>query len=130
MIVSERELLNFSTDLSVSLWRVYADTAVFDWYITLEQKERWVQGLYVQMDRGRMQRKTWCMGPLAGVDYNLALCILQSQLQHFTLGGQPYARVDLNPMPEPTLFPSQGGPLDLASGTRHAMSGLRSCVEY
>ena len=28
-------------DLSVTLWRVFPDTAVFDWYITLEEKHRW-----------------------------------------------------------------------------------------
>ncbi len=27
--------------------------------------------------RVRIQRKTWCMGPFAGVDYNLTLCPLQ-----------------------------------------------------
>ena len=27
-------------DLSVTLWRVFPDTAVFDWYITLEEKHR------------------------------------------------------------------------------------------
>jgi hypothetical protein len=32
---------------------------------------------------------------------------LQSRLQHIYY-GQPYARVDLNPMPESTLSPSQG----------------------
>jgi hypothetical protein len=42
------------------------------------------------------------MGPYAGVDYNLTLCRLQSRLQHM-YHGQPYARVDLNSMPEPTL---------------------------
>jgi hypothetical protein len=48
------------------------------------------------------------MGPYAGVDYyNLTLCPLQSRLQHI-YHGQPYARVDLNPMPESTLSPSQG----------------------
>jgi len=48
--------------------------------------------------RGRIQRKTWSMGPNAGVDYDLTLCPLKSRLQHITLGiGQPYARVDLNP---------------------------------
>jgi hypothetical protein len=36
---------------------------------------------------------------------------LQSRLQHI-YHGQPYARVDLNPMPETTLFPPSG-PLDL-----------------
>jgi hypothetical protein len=33
--------------------------------------------------------------PYAGIDYNLALCRLQSQLQHI-YHGQPFARVDLN----------------------------------
>ncbi len=46
------------------------------------------------------------MGPYAGVDYNLALCPLQSRLQHIYI-WQPSAR-DLNPMPESTLSPSQG----------------------
>jgi hypothetical protein len=57
--------------------------------------------------RGRIQRKTWCMGPCAGVDYNLTLCLLQSRLQHI-YHGQPYARVDLNPMSESTLSPNKG----------------------
>jgi hypothetical protein len=51
-----------------------------------------------------IQRKTWFY---AGIDYNLTLCPLQSRLQH-VYHGQPYARVDLNPMPESTLSPSQG----------------------
>jgi hypothetical protein len=57
--------------------------------------------------RGRIQRKAWCMGPYAGVDYscNLTLCPLQSRLQRI-YHGQPYARVDLNPMPESSLSPS------------------------
>jgi hypothetical protein len=38
----------------------------------------------------------------AGVDYNLTLC-----RQQYIYHGQPYARVDLNPMPESTLSPSQ-----------------------
>ncbi len=42
------------------------------------------------------------MGPYAGVDYDLTLCPLQSRLQ-IIYHGQPYARVDLNPMPESTL---------------------------
>jgi hypothetical protein len=42
----------------------------------------------------------------AGVDYNLTLCPLKSRLQH-VYHGQLYARVDLNPMPESTLSPSQ-----------------------
>jgi hypothetical protein len=55
------------------------------------------------------------MRPHAGVDYNLTLCPLQSRLQHI-YHGQPYARVDLIPMPESTLYPSQGlwiWPLDI-----------------
>ncbi len=50
---------------------------------------------------------TWCMGPSAGIDYYLTFCLLQSRFQHI-YHGQPYARVDLNPVPESTLFPSQG----------------------
>jgi hypothetical protein len=45
------------------------------------------------------------MGPYAGVDHNLILCPLQSRLHHH---GQPYARVNLNPMSESTLSPSHG----------------------
>ncbi len=59
--------------------------------------------------------KTWCMGPNAGVD--LTLCSLQNRLLHI-YHGQPYAGVDLNPMPESTLFPSQGlwiWPQDISS---------------
>jgi hypothetical protein len=56
--------------------------------------------------RGRIQRKPWCMGPYAGVDYNLTLCPRKSRLQNI-YHGQPFARVDLNPMPESTLSPSQ-----------------------
>ncbi len=44
------------------------------------------------------------IGPYAVVDYNLTLCRRQSRLQHFCQ-GQPYAGVDLNPMPESTLSP-------------------------
>ncbi len=43
--------------------------------------------------RGRIKRKTWCIGPYAGVDYNLILCPLQSRLQHI-YHGQPYARAN------------------------------------
>jgi hypothetical protein len=53
------------------------------------------------------------MGPYAGVDYNLTLCPLQSRLKHI-FHGQPYARVDLNPMSESTLSP-QSETLDFAS---------------
>jgi hypothetical protein len=42
------------------------------------------------------------MGPFTGVDYTLALCPLQSRLQ-LMYHGQPYARVDLNSMPESIL---------------------------
>jgi hypothetical protein len=41
------------------------------------------------VSRGRIQRKTWCMEPYAGVDYNINLRRLQ--LQHI-YHGQPYAR--------------------------------------
>jgi hypothetical protein len=47
---------------------------------------------------GRIQRQTWCVG----VDCNLTLYPLQSRLQHI-FHGQPYARVDLNPVSESTL---------------------------
>jgi hypothetical protein len=42
------------------------------------------------------------MGPYAGVDYNLTV---HSRVVYNTF---TYARVDLNPMPESTLSPSQG----------------------
>ncbi len=58
----------------------------------------------LNLTRGRIQRKTWCTGPYAGVDSYLTLCPLHSQLQHI-YHGQPYARVNLNPMPESTLSP-------------------------
>jgi hypothetical protein len=46
------------------------------------------------------------MGPYAGVDYNLTLCPLQSRLQQIYYGlGQPYARVDLNPICQSQLYP-------------------------
>ncbi len=54
-------------------------------------------------------------GPYAVVYYSLTLCPLQGQLQHI-YHGQPYARVNLNPVLESTLSPSQGVwicPLDL-----------------
>ncbi len=57
--------------------------------------------------RGRIQRKTWRMEPYVEADYNFPLCPLQSRLLHI-YHGQPYARVDLNPMPKSTLSPSQG----------------------
>jgi hypothetical protein len=53
--------------------------------------------------RHSIQREIWCTGPYAGVDYNLTLCLLQ-HMYH----AQPYNRVDLDPMPESTLSPSQG----------------------
>jgi hypothetical protein len=49
--------------------------------------------------RGRIQRKTWCMEPYAGVDYNPTLRPLQSQFQHI-YHGQPYVRVDFMPQSE------------------------------
>jgi hypothetical protein len=48
-------------------------------------------------------KKNMVYGTLyAEVDYNITLCPLKSRLH-----GQPYARVDLNPVPESTLSPSQ-----------------------
>jgi hypothetical protein len=46
-----------------------------------------------------------CMGPFARVDYNLTLCPLQGRIQH-VYHEKP--RVNLNPMPESTLSPTQG----------------------
>ena len=37
--VAEEEA-SHGRDLSVNLWRVFPDTAVFDWYITLAEKHR------------------------------------------------------------------------------------------
>ncbi len=74
--------------------------------------------LYCSFDvaRGRIHRKTWCIGPYAGVDYNLISCPLQSRLQHIYY-EQPYARVDHNPMPCRVDFIPRhaSGILDLAS---------------
>ncbi len=53
--------------------------------------------------RGRIQTKTWCKEPYAGVDYNLPYVNPESTIQQI---GQP--RIDLNPMPESTVSPSQG----------------------
>ncbi len=55
------------------------------------------------------KEKPWCMGPYAGVDYNLSPYVnSRVDSNTFTMGnGQTYARVDFNPMPELTLFPSQ-----------------------
>ncbi len=47
-------------------------------------------------------KKNLVYGTHAGVDYNLTLCTPQGRLQH-VYHGQPYARFDLNPMPESTL---------------------------
>jgi hypothetical protein len=49
------------------------------------------------------------MGPYARADYNVTLCPLLSRLQHI-YHGQPYARVDLNPVPESNLTLCQIGP--------------------
>jgi hypothetical protein len=45
------------------------------------------------------------MGSYAGVDYNLTLCPLQSRLLQHIYHGQPYARVDLNPICQSRLHP-------------------------
>ncbi len=65
--------------------------------------------------RGRIQRKTWCKGPYARVGYKLTCVHSRVDSSTFTMGiGQPYARVDLNPILESTLSP-QSGTTDLAS---------------
>ncbi len=46
------------------------------------------------------------MGPYAGVAYNLTLSRLRSRLRHVKRARQPYARVDLNPVPDSTLSPT------------------------
>jgi hypothetical protein len=46
--------------------------------------------------RGRIERKTLCTEPYAGVDYNLTLCPLQSRLQQI-YHRELYARVDFIP---------------------------------
>ncbi len=51
---------------------------------------------FTMYSEGRIQRKTWCIGPYARVDYNLTWCQLQSRLQH-VYHGQPYSRVDFIP---------------------------------
>jgi hypothetical protein len=56
-------------------------------------------------------KKNIVNGTYAGVVYNLTLCPLstpESTPTHVHGNGQPYARVDLNPIPESTLSPSQG----------------------
>ncbi len=52
------------------------------------------------------------MEPYAVVDYNLTLCPLHSRLLHI-YQGQPYARVDFNPLARAEFIP-QSGTLDLA----------------
>ncbi len=47
---------------------------------TTENKKQYIDPVGVSW--GRIQIKTWFMGPYAGVDYNLTLCPLQSRLQH------------------------------------------------
>jgi hypothetical protein len=74
---------------------------------------------YVPWNRGRIQRKTWCMGPYAGAYYNLTLCPLQSRLQHI-YHGQPYARVDFIP---------RSGTLDLASKFQNSYQLLCTSLE-
>jgi hypothetical protein len=74
----------------------------------------WVPGNKTErFTRGRIQRKTWFMAPYAGVDNNLTFYVnFRVDSNTFTMGiGQPYARVDLNPMLESTLSPSQASEL-------------------
>jgi hypothetical protein len=73
-----------------------------------------LNNLLTSSSRGQIQRKAWCMGTYAGVDYILSLCPLQSRLQHI-YQGQPFARVDLNGRYARVDFIPQPGTLDLAS---------------
>jgi hypothetical protein len=47
------------------------------------------------------------MGPYAGVDYNLTVPYVDFKVDANTITMGPYARVDLNTMPELTLSPNQ-----------------------
>jgi hypothetical protein len=70
---------------------------------------------YDEITKGEIEAGSKCLGPNlnknmvygTGVDYKLTLCPLQSRLQHI-YHGKPYARIDLNSMPESTLSPGQG----------------------
>ncbi len=70
------------------------------------------QRICVVFSRGRIQRKTWCMGPYARADFNLTLCRLLRHA-HVTwatlcqIRPEPYVRVDFIP---------QSGNKNLASG--------------
>jgi hypothetical protein len=69
------------------------------------------------------------MGRYAGVDYNPTLCPFQSRLQHI-YHGQKCQSIDLNPMPESTLSPSQGlwiWPLDSHPRTNSVMWVFPAC---
>jgi hypothetical protein len=51
-------------------------------------------------------------------------CLLKKKVDSDTFTGQPYARVDLTPMPESTLT-SQSGTLDLALETVYELLGKK-----
>ncbi len=59
------------------------------------------QNPYQLGNRGRIQRKTWCTGPYARVDYNLTFCLLQSRIWEWATlwesRPEPYARLDFFP---------------------------------
>jgi hypothetical protein len=75
--------------------------------------------------RGRIQRKAWCLGPYAGAASPYVHSRVDSNT--LTMSKQPLqARVDLNPMPESTLSPSQGLWIwSQANNTPNAPPGLR-----
>jgi hypothetical protein len=54
----------------------------------------------------RNPKKNGCMGPYAGVDYNLTLCRLQSRLQHI-YHGQPMPELTLT-LCQSRLYPQSG----------------------
>jgi hypothetical protein len=78
--------------------------------------------------RRRIQNTTWYMGPYAVVGNNLTWSRLQ-RICH----GQPYARDDLNSMPESTLSTSQGlriWPQWLHLGTSYASFKLGNSLVF
>jgi hypothetical protein len=81
------------TSINIKKWRYGYK---FLWTCTILYLTRPVRSKYVQADLiwGRIQRKTWCMGPYAVVDYDLTLSRLQSRLNTFGMG---------NPLPGSTL---------------------------
>jgi hypothetical protein len=80
--------------------------------------------LHMHNYRGQIQRKTWRMGPYAGVDYNLTLCTLQSRLLTHLPWATPCHESTLTLSPcQSRLYPLSGT-LDLASVNSHHPNAL------